>query len=236
MRHQQNGAKPPNSAQTGWFPWNAQQLIALEPPRLLGLFWNFMASQAPLLTQEGSFKRATVNCFTPSVGACFSWNGGNIGGHRAPLQLGLLFLGRTPLKACGFGKLFQTHNFFGAFSINDPRWIAFDASRPAFARLGGALTVRAALDVRQPVSGRSKDLLLLLAMRTPESSIHFCAASGQVEGEGTCRWIFRSGRRSQYADIVKMKNNDDSSGYRHRLSQPARPRKIAKRGGSLIRH
>src|SRR2546426_428967 len=25
-----------------------------------------MASQAPLLTQEGSFKRATVNCFTPS--------------------------------------------------------------------------------------------------------------------------------------------------------------------------
>src|SRR6267143_5956121 len=72
MRHQQNGAKPPNSAQTGWFPWNAQQVIALEPPRLLGLFWNLMASQAPLLTQEGSFKRATVNWFTPSMSARYS--------------------------------------------------------------------------------------------------------------------------------------------------------------------
>src|SRR3989442_7266295 len=129
-------------------------------------------------------------CFDARGGAVFSGKGGNGGAKSPPLQLGLLFLGRTPLKACGFGKLFQTHKFFGAFSINDPRWIAFDASRPAFPRLGGALTVRASLDVRQPVSGHSEDLLLLLAMRRPESSIHFCAASRQVACEGTCHWTF----------------------------------------------
>jgi len=37
-------------AQTGWFPSKTLQAGALEPPRLLGLFWNLMASQAPLLT------------------------------------------------------------------------------------------------------------------------------------------------------------------------------------------
>src|SRR6266850_220441 len=52
--------------QTGRFPRKQHASKALEPPRLPGLFWNLMASQAPLLTQEGSFKRATVNSFTPS--------------------------------------------------------------------------------------------------------------------------------------------------------------------------
>ena len=32
-------------------------------------FWNLMASQAPLLTQEGNFKTRPANSFTPSMTA-----------------------------------------------------------------------------------------------------------------------------------------------------------------------
>ncbi len=45
-----NVAKPPKRAQTGWFLSKTLQQLVLEPPRLLGLLLNLMASQAPLLT------------------------------------------------------------------------------------------------------------------------------------------------------------------------------------------
>src|SRR5882672_2470222 len=45
-----NAAKPPKHGADGVVPQQTLQAGALEPPRLLGLFWNLMASQAPLLT------------------------------------------------------------------------------------------------------------------------------------------------------------------------------------------
>src|SRR6267143_6321304 len=44
-------------------------------------FWNLMASQAPLLTQEGNFKTRPANSFTPSMTAA------TIGPLSAPLRL-----------------------------------------------------------------------------------------------------------------------------------------------------
>src|SRR6266850_1545219 len=45
-----NAAKPPKHGADGVVPSKTLQAGALEPPRLLGLFRNLMASQAPLLT------------------------------------------------------------------------------------------------------------------------------------------------------------------------------------------
>ena len=135
----------------------------------------------------------------------------------------LIFHGRIELKARGVGKLFLAHNFFVTFSINNPRWIISDLGRVAFVRLGRVSTVRAALHVRQPGGRGSEDFFLLLAVRTPEGAIHFCAALAEVNRQGSRGGILLSGRLSQYARVIQVKNYDDGEGDRYCFAQPGEP-------------
>ena len=65
------------------------------------------------------------------------------------------------------GEFFHCHELFVPLSIDDPRRIAFDLQGLAHRSLRLILTVGTAFDVRQPLCGDAKQILLTLAMRAP---------------------------------------------------------------------
>ena len=115
---------------------------------------------------------------------------------------------RRQLEAGQLGEARERQHFLEPLAADDPGRVLPDAGRLARRGLARALTARAALHVGQAPRGRTEQLLLLDAVRTPVGAVHLRPALREMQGERPCERILDRRWPPQHAHVVQVQERD----------------------------